>query len=567
LDAAGVLQLTNERSVTAGCGLTIATADIQRPAVSWDAAKIAFAARSSAAEPLRIYEMNADGSACAAHAAIDATAPTGNGLLIHNFDPAYGPPDAAGVQALVFASTRGNLEKAPYDYDGPQRTPADPSKPNSNLYSYEPDPKNAGAMRTRQLTFLLDMEREPAFMADGRVIFTVEKRLQDFHQLSLRRINLDGGDYHPLYGQRGSIGYYAVSQVVHMSDKNFAAIFADHGVPHRGGTLGVFNRSIGVDFYSTDATDYVLDPALATGTSSTQPSPNFFLHSLHVVDPAATGRATAGTNGFYTSPSPLPDGRLLVSFGAGTDAASFAGDYDVFVMDVSSGQRTQLVGVAGKADIEAVAIYGRPVRKVYKSAPTEPNAYGLDESRTNADIIVHDMTTVAAIMMQNTPAGRQLDPDLHSFTIYEELPPPLDLTSFAVSSPNVVKDSIGPIYVRRRVLGEVPIASDGSARYSLPGGLPLQIRLADTPMSAAKKLPRFLNEHMMFTPGESVHEAFPHALFDSFCGNCHGAVSGRPTDVAMRPDIFAGASRTEALGKVPTNLDFPPQQRGTPTGP
>ena len=567
LDATGALQLGNERSATAGCGLTAATADIQRPAVSWDAARIAFAARSSAAEPLRIYEMNADGSGCAAHAAIDATPPTGNGLLIHNFDPAFGPPDAAGVSPLVFASTRGNLETAPYDYTGPQRTPADPSKPNANLYAYESDPNQVGAMRIRQLTFLLDLEREPAFMADGRVIFTVEKRLQDFHQLSLRRINLDGGDYHPLYGQRGSIGYHAVSQVVAMSDKNFAAIFADHGVPHRGGTLGVFNRSIGVDFLSKDAGDYTLDPALASGTSSTQPSPNFFLHSLRVVDATATGRASGATSGFYTSPAALPDGRVLVSFGPATDASTFTGDYDVFVMDVNSGLRTPLLGVPGKADIEAVAIYGRPVRKVYKSAPTEPNAYGMDASRSTADVTVHDMATILAILLQNTPAGRQLDPDLRAFTIYEELPPPLEVTRYDQGGANVVKDAFGEVYVRRRLLGEVPIASDGSARYLLPGGLPLQFKLADTPMSTTRKLPRFLNEHLMFSPGESVHEAFRHEFFDGFCGQCHGAVSGRPTDVAMRPDIFAGASRTEALHQVPTNLDLAPAQRGAPTGP
>ncbi|MBI3435331.1 MAG: esterase-like activity of phytase family protein, partial [Proteobacteria bacterium] len=53
---------------------------------------------------------------------------------------------------------------------------------------------------------------------DGRVIMTVEKRLRGFHQLALRRINLDGGDYHPLFGQRGSVGYHAVSQVVQLAD-------------------------------------------------------------------------------------------------------------------------------------------------------------------------------------------------------------------------------------------------------------------------------------------------------------------------------------------------------------
>ncbi|CAN5332219.1 hypothetical protein BH09MYX1_BH09MYX1_30420 [soil metagenome] len=567
MDATGMFQLVSDRSVTAGCGLDPKSADIQRPAVSGDASRIAFAARSSASEPLRIFEMKADGTECAPHAAIDAGPPTASGLLVHQFDPAYGPPDAAGVPPLVFASTRGNLDVKPYDYQGPQRTPADPTKPNSNLYVYERDPAKPGAMRIRQLTFLLDMERGPSFMADGRVVFTVEKRLAGFHQLSLRRINLDGGDYHPLYGQRGSIGFASVSQVVHLADKNFAAVFADHGVPHHGGALGVFNRSLGVDFGSANPADYVFDPALASGSSATQPHPSFFLHSLRIPDKSATGRAAGGSSGFYSSPTALPDGRVLASFGAASDAASFDGDYDVVVVDLASGARTPLFGTVGQADVEAVAIYGRAARRTYTSSSSEPNAYGMDESRTTADVLVHDMASIASLLLQNTPAGRPIDPDLHSFKIYEELPPSLEVTTFDAGGANVVTDEFGMVYVRRRLLGEVPIEVDGSARYLLPGGLPLQIELASTPLATTKKIQRFVNEHLMFTPGESVHEGFRHELFDGFCGQCHGASSGRPLDAAMRPDIFASASITVAATRAPTNLDIPPLMRGTPTGP
>jgi hypothetical protein len=55
-----------------------------------------------------------------------------------------------------------------YDYQGPQRTPADPSKSNSNLYVLEPDPAAPPQTRVRQLTFPLNMERQPLFMNDGR---------------------------------------------------------------------------------------------------------------------------------------------------------------------------------------------------------------------------------------------------------------------------------------------------------------------------------------------------------------------------------------------------------------
>ncbi len=44
-------------------------------------------------------------------------------------------------------------------------------------------------------------------MRDGRVILVAEKRAPGFYQLAGRRINLDGGDYHPLFGQRSSVGF------------------------------------------------------------------------------------------------------------------------------------------------------------------------------------------------------------------------------------------------------------------------------------------------------------------------------------------------------------------------
>ena len=61
------------------------------------------------------------------------------------------------------------------------------------------------------------MERFPSFMQDGRLVFTAEKREPGFLELALRRQNLDGGDYHPLYSQRATIGYEQSTGVVELS--------------------------------------------------------------------------------------------------------------------------------------------------------------------------------------------------------------------------------------------------------------------------------------------------------------------------------------------------------------
>ncbi|HVJ94246.1 MAG TPA: hypothetical protein VM580_30870, partial [Labilithrix sp.] len=352
----GVLSITegSDTSLTQGCGLNPATADIRRPQVSWDGTRVAFAARSSESEPLAVYEMNADGSNCAKHPAINAGPSTGNGLLVHNFDPTYAPPDG-GYSRIVFASTRGNLQNAAYDYSGPQRTPADPQKPNSNLYVLEPDPAAPAQTRIRQLTFLLNMERQPSFMNDGRVIFTAEKRAPNFYQLALRRLNLDTGDYHPLYAQRPSIGYPEATQVVELADKDFATIFSTPATSAGGGALGVFNRSIGIDFRSTDPVDYPIDPGVLDPAQLQSPNPAFFLRSLRFPDGGANARPGQPTSGLYTSPSALPSTQLLVSFGTASDPGAFGGDYDVYVMDSPTGAKTKLFGDPTSAEVDAVA--------------------------------------------------------------------------------------------------------------------------------------------------------------------------------------------------------------------
>jgi hypothetical protein len=564
LTATGDVTLTGADAAIdlTACGLGIGP-DVRRPAVSWDGTTIAFAARSSAGDPLAIYTINADGTGCAKQPDIANHPAMAGGLLEHDFDPAFGPPTAGGgVSNLVFASTRGNLDTSggTFDYTGPQRTPEDPTKPNANLYVLEPNPNGSGANRLRQLTWQLNMERLPNFMQDGRLVFTTEKRAPGFYQLALRRQNLDGGDYHPLFAQRGSIGYSQATYVAELADKNFAAIFSNQNAQHGAGALAVFNRSLGVDFQSANATDYPADSSVIVPTSASAPEDAFFKHSLSVV----------ATDGAYTSPATLPDGKMLVSFGSG-DPASFGGDYDLYVLDPTTGAKTKLLGAAGSAEVEAVAVYARTNKGIFSSAPDEPNGHtsvtpGTDPTTSApADVTVLDMQLLASLLFQNTPTGRVLEPDLQSFKIYEDLPP--DASSFAACGVNTACDAFGKVYVRRRLLGAVPIQPDGSAHFRVPGGLPIVLDLADDTESVRLKLPRWQREEMTFVPGEVAHQAFSARFFDNLCAGCHGSISGRPLDAALNPDFLTQASAVNAVAVAPAELAGPPLNRGPILGP
>jgi hypothetical protein len=571
------------------CGLG-AQPDIRRPMVSWDATKIAFAARSTASDPLAIYEINAAGTTCQKLPLNSVTFPskcsTGNNIPVQNFDPAYGPDGS-----IVFASTRGNLPsvQANFSYCGPQMTPADPSKPNSNLYVYNP---TTGT--TTQLTYLLDMERHPSFMVDGRVIFTTEKREPNFYQLALRRQNLDTGDYHPLFAQRGSIGYYQADQVVEMGDKNFAAIFSTclPGKPgatptcaqHGGGVLATFNRSIGVDYTSDNPADFPIDPTvipIPQGADSIDPA--FFFHSFRI-PPLVSTWQTSGTPGqvgyLYTTPSPLPGGTLLVSRSSSkADPGTFTGQYDLCTVDPETGYAEVIVAGGGEQAVEAVAVYPRFVRgpslpPVFSSALDEPNGHtSIVPTQISSEAVYLDAQVLTSLFFQNTPTGRLIDPGLTSFDIYEELPPDPGVMSIsAANSTYVAQDDFGSVWVKRRLLGTVPMASDASAHVTLPGGLPIVFHLPDTALSTKMKLPRWQREEVEYAPGEvlnqsmpadSINSTFGPSFFNSLCGQCHDSISGRPLDVAVNPDILTQASIVTGRTESATNLNIPFAMRST----
>jgi hypothetical protein len=184
-----------------------------------------------------------------------------------------------------------------------------------------------------------------------------------------------------------------------------------------------------------------------------------------------------------------------------------------------------------------------------------------------ADLTVLDFPVLASLLFQNTPTGRLVDTGIGSFEIFEELPPTSDVTSFGAGGSNVVKDDYGQVYVRRRLIGQVPVGNDGSTHFQIPGGVPILVHLPDTDASKKGNIPRWQRETMSFAPGEYGRQSFRRDFFNGFCGQCHGAISGKPLDIALSPDILTQASSVAARGTDPINLNKAPGDRGPPQGP
>jgi hypothetical protein len=553
LAADGTLTPGAETSLSALCGLDATRTDARRPAVSWDGQRVAFAARTSAADPYHIYVVS--GGTCAVDAAIDAPAVNDhgdavppNGELLHNFDPAFAPDGR-----IVFASTRGNIMNTDaFSYAGPQRTPADPSRLNANLYVRDADGK------IRQLTFLTNQELLPSFMRDGRLIFTSEKRAPNFYQLAGRRMNLDGADYHPLFGQRSTIDYTQFTDVVELADKNLAFILSDKGAERSAGALAVLNRSIGIDQRSETPADYLVDPAaIAT------PNKPFYQHSLAIVDANATGKLS-GTQGAYRNPAPLPNGNLVVSYAPTVTALdAFSGKFELDVVNPQTGVRTPFVSDATRDCLWPVAVYEKPNDGVFQSRQDEANAATSIGPGTDATVTVLDVGVLGSLLFQNTRSGRDLLA-IGGFSVWEDLPPTQGVTDFASGGSFVVSDAYGQVYARRQLLGNVPVFPDSSASLTLPGGVPVNLEVRAKLAGDGGAVDHHQREEMQFYPGERSHQSFRRKFFNGLCGGCHGSVSGSEMELAVKPDILTQASQVAARDVTPADLTGAP---GAPSGP
>jgi hypothetical protein len=502
-------------SLLGNCPGTPATRDVRGPDASYDATKVAFAMRLSQVGTLDIYEVTLDaGHTCTK--VVDGADMSMNGILMHNLDPMYGPDGS-----LVFASTRGRPGI------GPTRS-LKYLLPQTDLWRL-PRVNNAYGP-AQQMTSLLGSELAPAMMLNGQISFTAEKASADFYQLSGRRINWDLTDYHPLLGQRSmsraldgsmhpSVGYGQATEIREGVDRNFVLIFSDDGCKGAGGALGIFNRSIGP--FEADRNDIT------------------FLHSVTILDGAATGRA-GPTQGAYRSPFPLPDGRILASYAPGvTDlAAAPSVQYDLVVVDSVTGARTPVANFGGgMSHVEPILVYKREQRPVFNNLTQLVFGGHADPSGDLAHAVVHfpDLPMLSTLLGANLRSGRFVDEFrvAKKVVLYEDQAPPSDLASAMAGQTGTQK-----VYQNRKTLGSADLASDGSVQLRLPSLTPVILELQD----GSGKPVFTMSEEDQLGPAEYISRGVPQQFFNSVCAGCHGSVAGRELDIAIDPDALTGAS-------------------------
>ncbi len=365
------------------------------PAVSLDGKSILFAARKTAADHWNIFEMKADGTGVhqVTHAAGNCRSPMYQSALFYLNDarPSY--------QITFVSDLAGELN----EYGSQAAT---------NLYSVRFD-----GSELRRLTYGVSASYDPFQMQDGRILFSHWERSHPGNgplgRIDLFAVHLDGTDYAAFSGTQGR----PIKHMACTTSKGAVVFVESAHLPWDGaGSLGVLSLSRN-------------------------------LHSYRAI--------TAPGDGFFHSPSPLPDGSILVS------RRSAEGAHAIYRLDVESGARTLVFSQPGYHGIQAVALAPRP----------EPDGH--------SSVVQDDQnwSKLYCLNVYENDLKREWMPPgtARRLRVIEGMPRAAGALKEA-SRAN--RDSLSGM-IQKRLLGDLELDDDGSFHLLVPPNTPIQLQILD----------------------------------------------------------------------------------------
>ncbi len=291
-----------------------------------------------------------------------------------------------------------------------------------NLYSCKLD-----GSEVRRLTFNLSSNMDPFLMPDGRLLFASWRRSSSYTELlgciSLFGISIDGTDYAAFSNDKGK-------QIKHMPC-----------ITTKG--LAVFIESDRLQW----------DGAGSVGC-------------VHIRRPLHSYRQiTREFDGQFHSPSPLPDGKILISKRSpdGTDT------HGVYSLGPSTGQLELIFDSPSYHDIQAKMVYPRPEPDGRSSVVTEKDPNG---KLYCLNVYVSDFNRPEWMPPGTVKRIRVLE----GISSADNIP-----GSHTSSGTEATKSSCNGIYpqVQQRILGEIDVAEDGSFNIEIPANTPIKLQTLD----------------------------------------------------------------------------------------
>jgi hypothetical protein len=380
------------------------------PNISFDGQRMLFAGKRKAAERWNIFEMHLDGSNVRqiTRDLGDCRSPIYQGTLftLDSKEPWF--------QVSFVSRQRNDLN----EYG---------ALPAESLYSCKLD-----GSELRRLTYNLSSDMDPFMLPDGRMVYAA-------WQLStLQR------------GVHGRVGLFAIN-----IDGTDNAIFSiDEGL--RVKHMPCVTDSGQVVFVESDEVGW--DGAGRLASVSLRRN----LHSHRPI--------TGDGDGLFHSPSPLPNGQILVSH----RDSSLQKTHAVYRLDPETGKRELLFDDPKYHDIQAQAVAGRPVPDGRSTVVLETQSTGRIYC---LNLFVSDLPEEQWVKPGSALRLRVLEGIGRDQA--KQLVAPAGKGGEGDVGPWSGTQGVTPA-AQRRFLGEIPVDPDGSFNLLVPANTPIQMQLVDS---------------------------------------------------------------------------------------
>jgi len=380
------------------------------PDVSFDGTKILFAGKRKAADSWSIYEIDRDGTGLRriTGGIGDCRSPGYQPMLYTIISP-------KPWYQLTFVGTQART----YNEYGPVLQ--------TDLFSCKLD-----GSALRRLTFNLSSDFDPFVMLDGRLIFSAWQRAtleRGFRgRVALFGVNIDGADYAVYCADEGR-------RIKHMPCAT---------------TKGL------VVFVETEECPW--DGAGSLGSVSVR-------RPLHSYRPLTEPR-----DGLFMTPSPLPDGSILVS----RRPADGSGSHGVYRFDPESGEFIIVFDDPRYHDIQGKLIHPRREPDGRSSVVTEKDPYGKFYC---LNVYITDLPDRSWLPPGTVKRLRVLEGIPIKEAEKEIYLPPAAVSG--CGGPGSTRNGLPPL-VQRRILGDIPVEKDGSFHIKVPADTPVLLQTLDS---------------------------------------------------------------------------------------
>ena len=275
----------------------------------------------------------------------------------------------------------------------------------TNLYSCKLD--GTGLQR---LTYNPSHDFDPLMLFDGRILYSAwQKNLPehgDRGRIDFLSINSDGTDL-SLFNKQGKL----IKHMASITPDNLLVFIESSSLPWDGaGSLGLISM-------------------------------RRFLKSYRPINTEP---------GLYHSPSPLPDGRLLVS----RRPADNTGNHDIFILDIEKETISPLVTDERYHLLQAVAVVERRIPDGRSSV--------VNENDPNGQLFCLDIKN-----SDSEAFSKGIMKDARKARLIEGVPGSVSTTGNCTE------------YLTKRILGEAEIKPDGSFFVEIPANIPVKVQIID----------------------------------------------------------------------------------------